>query len=239
MYKKIAFHHPFTAILAGPSGCGKTELLMKLLEKRRNMIEPYPKRIVYCYSEWQKKFEGYKDKFEFCQGIFDIDNFEPSEQNLLILDDLLDETQNDKSIFHLFTRGSHYRNISVFLLSQNVFNKGKYSRKINLNSHYLILFNNPRDKSQIQYLAREMYPTNSKYQVESFLDATVIFLVIYLFVMLKNVLKLYVFKQILLKRLLLFMFPNKIDIGHGYNTMNTKKIVYFFILKTHDYKIII
>ena len=32
-----------------------------------------------------------------------------------------------------------------------------------LNSHYLILFNNLRDRSQIKYLSRQIRPSNTRY----------------------------------------------------------------------------
>jgi hypothetical protein len=41
-----------------------------------------------------------------------------------------------------------------------------------LNSHYLILFKNPRDAAQIMYLARQMYPSRPKFMMEAFADAT-------------------------------------------------------------------
>jgi hypothetical protein len=36
----------------------------------------------------------------------------------------------------------------------------------------MILFRNPRDKQQIQILARQMFPNNSRFLIESFEDAT-------------------------------------------------------------------
>ena len=36
-------------------------------------------------------------------------------------------------------------------------------RTISLNAHYLILYKNPRDKSQIGYLARQIVPKISKF----------------------------------------------------------------------------
>ena len=41
---------------------------------------------------------------------------------------------------------------------QNLFHQGKGSRRISLNSHYLVLYKNPRDKLQILTLAKHMYP---------------------------------------------------------------------------------
>ena len=41
-----------------------------------------------------------------------------------------------------------------------------------LNAHYLILFKNPRDMSQLTFLARQMFPKKPKYMVDAFADAT-------------------------------------------------------------------
>ena len=46
----------------------------------------------------------------------------------------------------------------VIYIVQNLFHQGKGSRSISLNSHYLVLFKNPRDKLQILTLAKQMYP---------------------------------------------------------------------------------
>jgi len=45
-------------------------------------------------------------------------------------------------------------------------------RTISLNSHYMILFKNPRDGGQFAILARQMYPSNWKFAVEAYRDAT-------------------------------------------------------------------
>ena len=73
-------------------------------------------------------------------------------------DDQIIDTSKDKRIVNLFTRGSHHRNLSVIYVVQNLFHQGKGSRSRSLNSHYLVLFKNPRDKLQILTLAKQMYP---------------------------------------------------------------------------------
>ena len=76
-----------------------------------------------------------------------------------MLDDQMIDASNDKRIVNLFTRGSHHRNLSVIYMVQNLFDQGKGSRSTSLNSHYLVLFKNPRDnKLQILTLAKQMYP---------------------------------------------------------------------------------
>ena len=89
---------------------------------------------------------------------------------LLVLDDQMDIA--DKSITSLFTKGSHHRNISVIYIVQNLFDSNKEHRTISLNAHYLIIFKNPRDASQIMHLAKQMYPGQTKYVQEAFALAT-------------------------------------------------------------------
>ena len=48
-------------------------------------------------------------------------------------------------------------------MTQNPFFCGKYFRTISLNSNYICIFKAPRDSSQIQYLARQIYPNNPKF----------------------------------------------------------------------------
>jgi hypothetical protein len=57
-------------------------------------------------------------------------------------------------------------------LTQNLFPPGKLSRTISLNSHYMIVFKNPRDSLGISTLARQMYPHNTSFLLQSFQDAT-------------------------------------------------------------------
>ena len=164
-YKKEPFVHPFTCIIAGPSGSGKTQLLIDILAKPNEYIDPPPQRIVYCYSAWQDKFEPLKN-IQFVQGLPDIEDLisNPNERKLVIFDDMMEETSNNLNIQHLFTRGSHHHNMSIFLLTQNLFAKGKFA-------HYTIIFDNPRDRTQIRYLAREIFPENSKFLIEAYTDA--------------------------------------------------------------------
>jgi 3'-phosphoadenosine 5'-phosphosulfate sulfotransferase (PAPS reductase)/FAD synthetase len=50
--------------------------------------------------------------------------------------------------------------------------KGKESRNISLNCQYIVNFKNPRDKSVIVHIARQMFPTKIKQLQNVFEDAT-------------------------------------------------------------------
>ena len=91
---------------------------------------------------------------------------------LVIVDDLMPQCCQNQSMSDMFTKGSHHKGVSVMYLTQNLFPPGKQSRTITLNSHYMIVFKNPRDSLGISTLARQMYPNNTKYLLESFPDAT-------------------------------------------------------------------
>ena len=96
----------------------------------------------------------------------------PSKRNLVVIDDLMKELSNDSGITSLFTKGCHHRNLSVIFILQNIFHWDNELRDMSLNCHYLVLFKSPRDSSQINHLARQMFPGHVKYMQESFQDAT-------------------------------------------------------------------
>ena len=163
----FAFKHPFTMMIAAPTGGGKTWFVKKLLENQSKWIQPPPERIVWLYGQWQPMYEEMRRTIpgiEFVKGIpsnIGEDRFlDPSVRNLLVIDDLMSDATKDTRICDLFTKGSHHRNLSVLCLLQNLYYRGKENRTMSLNSHYLVLFKNPRDQQQIAVLARQMYPGN-------------------------------------------------------------------------------
>ena len=89
--------------------------------------------------------------------------FDVNKRNLIVFDDQMIDASKDKRIVNLFTRSSHNRNLSVIYIVQNLFHQGKGSHSISLNSHYLVLFKNPRDKLQILTLAKQMYPRQTDF----------------------------------------------------------------------------
>ena len=161
--------HPFTAIIAGPTGSGKTIFTFKLIDNASSLISPQPEKIIYCYGEYQRGFRKYPNVI-FHEGLPDISQFDGRQRTLLILDDLM--TESNDSVSSIFTKISHHRNVSIIFLTQNLFFKSKHSRTMSLNSHYIIMFKNPRDAMQIATLGRQMYPGKSKFLIDAYRDAT-------------------------------------------------------------------
>jgi len=90
-----------------------------------------------------------------------VPDFENPENipTLIVLDDLM-HTAYSRKVRQLFTKGPHHRNISLVLITQNLFHQGPSSRDISLNSKYIVVLRNPRDRTQIVHLARQFYPEN-------------------------------------------------------------------------------
>ena len=95
--------------------------------------------VIWCYPEKSavpsRQLTGTKN-FRFKEGLpadFDDTKDKPC---LIILDDLLNEAYS-KDACDLFTKGSHHRNISVILTTQNFFHQGRYCRDISLNANYI------------------------------------------------------------------------------------------------------
>lgn len=171
----FSFKHPTTIQVSGPSRCGKTRLVLRILEHQ--LIQPFPTRIIWVYSEWQKDYREAASMYphiEFVKGWQDdlYDRIKPNERNLLIVDDQMDEAGSSKTLTKLFTKGSHHRNLTILYLLQNMYNSGSSQRTVSLNSHYNVVFRNSRDASQFRTLAHQMHPGNAKWLIEAFDDAT-------------------------------------------------------------------
>ena len=160
---------PFTCVISGPTGSGKTVFVQRLIEQAKTIITPPPDRILYCYGSYQEAFSK-MENVEFKEGLPSLDEFDGRQHSLVIIDDLMHET--NEVVSKLFTKGSHHTNTSVVYITQNIFSQNKESRNIALNTQYLVLFKNVRDKLQITYLARQMYPSNQKHLIEAYTDAT-------------------------------------------------------------------
>ena len=129
------------------------------------------------YAEWQdayrRDFKPNGAPIEFREGLPQMADYssDNEKRKLLILDDLMRESSSDV-ILDLFTKDSRHKNISVIFVTQNVFHKGKAQRDISLNIKYLVSIKNPCDRAQIHHLARLIFPEDSAFLREAYLDAT-------------------------------------------------------------------
>lgn len=167
----IRLKSPFTAMIAAGTGSGKTWLMKRLIEAADTVCTSPPVEIIYCYGAWQPLFDDMTG-VTFHEGLmnFNDEAIKDGKHRWVIIDDLMEKVKRNEDVNSLFTKYSHHYNISVFFLVQNLFSKDL--RTISLNSHYFFIFKNPRDSSNIMHLAKQLYPGNANFLVESYRDAT-------------------------------------------------------------------
>ena len=160
---------PAIVIIAGPSSSGESDLVEQLLKE---------KKILYCYDRWQPRFDRMKkqSKVTFYKGLPPkgalVKWFKPHHHGILILDDLMEESGNDKRLLDLFTKDSHHCGITALYLTQDLFPPDKFSKTINHNAHYAICFKSPRDKTGIRNLLLQVYPEKWRRVLKLFLRLT-------------------------------------------------------------------
>ncbi len=153
--------HPFTCVISGPTGSGKSVWVKQLITHLGEKVTPVPKHVMWCYGEWQTLYETMPE-VNFVEGM----PTEVPQDTLLIIDDLMGE--QDEKVTAWFTKKSHHHQTSVVYIVQNLFHKKL--RTVSLNTQYMVLFKNPRDKSQLKHLAHQMGERHVL--EEAFADAT-------------------------------------------------------------------
>ena len=99
-------------------------------------------------------------------------SLEPDECNMVVIEDKMSEEGGSEESANLFTKGAHHRNLTVVFIVQNKFHHAKSMRTISLNSHYIVLFKNPRDRGQIRALGTQVNPSHASFLAAPFNDAT-------------------------------------------------------------------
>ncbi len=171
----LPFLCPANLALIGAQQSGKSRLVMRMLQNLNYHFSPPPKKIMYCYLEWQDLFDEAQEKIrniEFHQGLptqTEIDSWSVEKDGaLLILDDLISFITGNADMVSLFTVKCHHRNITTIMLSQSLYPPGKFSKTISLNCNYFLLFKNDRDLRQVKCLGGQMFPDRLAYFMDSY-----------------------------------------------------------------------
>ena len=117
---------------------------------------------VYYLPYYQPSVQHIEYASHLCEkksptGVLPVAQQESSSQHtLLIIDDHLDK-EDTSLVQDILIKGSHHNNISVTFDTQNLFLPHKVYRTLSLNTHYIVIFKNPRDMSQIYALAQQAF----------------------------------------------------------------------------------
>ena len=161
-----------------PSGCGKTLFVTQLLAPDKDYFVRKIQKIYWLQgitsgekgetNKALKVLKNVKILNGFVKGWMDM----PRMDDVIVIDDLFAEANKENNFNNLFTKIARHRGVTVIFITQNMFHQGGQHRTRNLNVHYLVLFKNPRDSSAINYIARQAFPSNSKFLVDAYEDAT-------------------------------------------------------------------
>ena len=175
----LPFHSPCSILVVGPTQSGKTMLTFRILKQAHGMFDIPPVKIVYCYSVYQDLYaemEKEIDYISFHEGLPDAEKIDHWSQNkehmVLVLDDLLSSAVNSVEVLNLFTIKCHHQNISILMLTQNLFFSGKFMRTISLNVSYIICLKNHRDQHQLTVLGKQILPGQLDYFMAAYEQST-------------------------------------------------------------------
>lgn len=164
----------FLLVLSGATRSGKSTFVKNMILNKK-LFSTYPDEIIIYYQSNPKQYQEIIDKapavVKLVEGIPASFNVDPHKKTLLYLDDTTNSIKrNIDSLTDLFCIDSHHSNISVILITHNIF--AKEFRIIRLQATYHCLFRNPTDNTAISNFAKQAYYKNQKIFQDAFLDAT-------------------------------------------------------------------
>ena len=126
MTEDLKFKTPFICIVGGPSGSGRSSFCIRFLQNLDSLCTErhFDGGVIWFYSERttvpSQQLVVLRKNINFNEGVPENSDNAQGKECLVILDDL-------------FTKGSHHRNITVILITQNLFHQVRYCRDISLN----------------------------------------------------------------------------------------------------------
>lgn len=174
---------PFNCLVAGPTKSGKTTFTCNLLKIAHEKFVKKPDYVLLFYMINQPSYDNMVEKGLINETInmndYSLNYDEIYEKvipykngngSLIIFDDSMSDLK--PGFEKVFTVLGHHTNCSLMYLSQNLFYNNKTFRNISLNFDYIVIMRNKRDLSQINYLAQQLCPGNTKYITKSYYAAT-------------------------------------------------------------------
>ena len=149
------FARPARVLVSGASDSGKSRLVTKLMLKYHENFD-----VILICGVAQHELEKNPEvsfKIVVSESIVSPLMYKTKENDrvLFVLDDCYREALASDLVCNLFTRGRHL-GVSIVLIVQNIFGKGKFARDITLNCSHIILLKQ-RDLSQISVIARQCF----------------------------------------------------------------------------------
>ena len=143
--------HPASCIFAGSSGVGKTELALNLV-RHQHFSSPIENVFYFgCIgNESANKLNWHKILKDVCvtysEGLPGTSFFSRIPENsLVVIDDQFEDAVNSKEISRAYKVDRRHSKFSIILITQSLFEHGKYDKAIRNNCEIFCLFKNYGD----------------------------------------------------------------------------------------------
>lgn len=147
-----------TITVAGPSQSGKTTLVEKMVDMKDDLFNESIDHVIwFCAFPPKQKLQG----VVYHIGLPSLNLIQPN--SLVIVDDYMKELAHSSELTSLMTKAVHHLPMTLIYITQNMFQKSQDAKTRRLNTQYMIIFKNPHDKAQIDYIGRQMYPVDKQF----------------------------------------------------------------------------
>ena len=171
---------PENFLICGSSGSGKSTFLEKLISTPSIWSKGPLQNVLYCYGIYTptvEKFAKNRPEISLIQGIprnlsQPQEMFSPSQNNILIFDDLSSQTQNSHDFTNMLIRGSRHCNCTLISLEHFLLSDSKERRLQSPHWHQICLFKNQRCAHQIASLAKQSAIADPKLVQKAYFEAT-------------------------------------------------------------------
>lgn len=174
----MKFKVPTSFAVIGGTMSGKTHLVWNILKHGDVMFDVKPSKIIYCYLEDQPivdDMDSSLQNFSTYRGLPTREEIKEwsndSPHTVVVLDDMIHLVTKSQDALHLFQTMVSHSKLTAFLLSQNLYPPGVYSKSILLNCQNVLLFKNVRDNRQIITFGSQVFTGKSKFWMDAYSKA--------------------------------------------------------------------
>jgi hypothetical protein len=153
-YDMHHFDTPFRSLVVAPSGSGKSNFITNLISLFCKGKGTYDSIFIFCKSRDEPLYQFLGDKskglievHETLEKLPALNDLKPSEQTLIIFDDMVNDLKKHPIISEYFIRGRK-RGCSLMFLSQSYYNTPKIIRQ-NINYCIILKLGGSRDINSI------------------------------------------------------------------------------------------
>lgn len=155
---------PFQAVFCGRSNIGKSSAIFELIERRSELIKGTISKVYYVYGIDSPEYHVFAAKHKDVTFTSEFDLSEIGSETLVVLDDFqtMITGKLNKVVTEFCIRNVSHMNTSLIIVLHN-FYASPALRTITLQSDFIVVWNNARDRQTISHISRQMFPSSPSF----------------------------------------------------------------------------